>query len=676
MRMPFVWKILRLALLARLVLLATPGVSIAYAKDARDACRPSDVSFEIGLGKSDITPSVSARNMLGYADPWQRSNGLHMRLWSRAVYLKDPCSAQKNVMVIADLGLIFGNVKAEVLKRLDRKMPGLFTGDDLMISATHTHSGPGAYSSHFLYNITAGGFDSDALEAIAEGMTRSIIQAYDSRFEGRVEFHKGELKGVQFNRSLGAYNQNPQRERDHYRSPVDSEVQMLVFKDRGGNRRGSWNWFPVHGVSLSSKNHLLSGDNKGYAAYRLEADESGPEKEFVGGFVQSHSGDVSPYEMNDETEDFRRNEISGFAQYAKAKELMAENGEILRGSLRSLERHYDLRHRLLKEHSASGALRRTCEGTLGVAFAAGTENGRPLKIFHEETVYGKDWPRFTLMPKEQDCQAEKVILLPTGMMKPYSWTANVAPFQIQQIASLAVVAVPFEMTTMAGRRIKKALLAKLKDHGITDIAITALANDYLHYVTTREEYAAQAYEGGSNLFGPWSLDAYIEILEGLADEMIQGKTNAVDPIDERPRKPLALPSLPSMDWPGFAGRFAELFGPQLQNYQAGDLIEVSFIGGELNYRSDDSLIEIQRLDNAMSEGNWMTVYSDADPQTKVSWERLIDFRTVVHVKWQSSRKDPLARYRVCHRGSSQFLWQKRIPYNACSPIFSLLKPIQ
>jgi len=36
--------------------------------------------------------------------------------------------------------------------------------------------------------------------------------------------------------------------------------------------------------------------------------------------------------------------------------------------------------------------------------------------------------------------------------------------------------------------------------------IAGLSNGYAHYLTTRYEYAAQQYEGASNIFGPWTLD--------------------------------------------------------------------------------------------------------------------------------------------------------------------------
>lgn len=42
------------------------------------------------------------------------------------------------------------------------------------------------------------------------------------------------------------------------------------------------------------------------------------------------------------------------------------------------------------------------------------------------------------------------------------------------------------------------------------VVLAGLTNTYSSYVTTREEYGAQRYEGASTIFGPHTLDAYIQ----------------------------------------------------------------------------------------------------------------------------------------------------------------------
>lgn len=59
---------------------------------------------------------------------------------------------------------------------------------------------------------------------------------------------------------------------------------------------------------------------------------------------------------------------------------------------------------------------------------------------------------------------------------------------------------------------------------------SALANEYLHYVTTREEYSTQNFEGGSTLFGPWTLAAYTQIYSELGEgsEIETGTDRQID----------------------------------------------------------------------------------------------------------------------------------------------------
>lgn len=69
--------------------------------------------------------------------------------------------------------------------------------------------------------------------------------------------------------------------------------------------------------------------------------------------------------------------------------------------------------------------------------------------------------------------------------------------------SLLIGAVPVEPTTLAGKQMKDAMLkgADFVGLGVDDVALMGLANGYVDYVTTREEYSAQPYQGGSNIYG-------------------------------------------------------------------------------------------------------------------------------------------------------------------------------
>ena len=97
-----------------------------------------------------------------------------------------------------------------------------------------------------------------------------------------------------------------------------------------------------------------------------------------------------------------------------------------------------------------------------------------------------------------------------------SWVSEVVPAQILRLGSLALAGVPGEPTTVAGRRLVQTLRTALAPHGVRDIVVAPYANAYVGYVTTREEYLCQHYEGASTLYGPWTLAMWQTVFAELA----------------------------------------------------------------------------------------------------------------------------------------------------------------
>ena len=85
------------------------------------------------------------------------------------------------------------------------------------------------------------------------------------------------------------------------------------------------------------------------------------------------------------------------------------------------------------------------------------------------------------------------------------------PLQILRVGKLAIIGAPVEFTTMAGRRVRAAVLAALGGAELGwRVVLAGLANTYSSYCATPEEYAAQRYEAASTLYGPHTLDAYVQ----------------------------------------------------------------------------------------------------------------------------------------------------------------------
>lgn len=261
-----------------------------------------DHVFDIGVGIYDITGPAAEEGMMGYAMIDQQTAGISQRLWSRAFVIESPTTHKRVAIVNVDLAMVFQGIKEQVVAKLKEKHATRYDDENVLITATHTHSGPGGFSTYRLYNLTTFGFSQANFNTIVDGIVQSIERAEKNMKRGRIKVATGKLKGVSFNRSPTAYLLNNPNDIARYQRNVDTKMTLLRFDDLSSKPIGTINWFALHGVSMNNKNHLISGDNKGYAEYLFEKDfhsDYGPNA-FVAAFAQSNEGDVSPNEYGKE----------------------------------------------------------------------------------------------------------------------------------------------------------------------------------------------------------------------------------------------------------------------------------------------------------------------------------------------------------------------------------------
>lgn len=100
------------------------------------------------------------------------------------------------------------------------------------------------------------------------------------------------------NRSLYAYQANPQQERARYSTDVDTTLTLLRFQRASdGKDLGILTWHAIHATSLLGNNTHAAGDNKGLAAWLIEQELGASDTTadgFVAGFSQANHADTSP----------------------------------------------------------------------------------------------------------------------------------------------------------------------------------------------------------------------------------------------------------------------------------------------------------------------------------------------------------------------------------------------
>jgi hypothetical protein len=198
------------------------------------------------------------------------SRGMRDTLAARALVLQS--AGRRVAWVAVDLIAVDHTFTADVEARLHAAgVPEL----TLIVSASHTHSGPGSFvDSALLGWLALDRVDADVREALLGAVVAAIRQADAARGPARLA-----------TASVTA----PPLVRSRLRQPLDHE--MLVVRVTGAQGEPIallWN-YAIHGTTLGARNLLLSGDVMGEATARLERELAVPVL-FVNGAV----GDVSP----------------------------------------------------------------------------------------------------------------------------------------------------------------------------------------------------------------------------------------------------------------------------------------------------------------------------------------------------------------------------------------------
>ena len=678
--------VLVMLLFAAFVVLPAPGFASTYL---------------IGSGIYDITGTAGEVTMEAFAVSSQKTAGIHTRLRSRAFIVGD--GANRVVFVSADLGMLFQMVKLKVCEKIaaDTALSPLYNEENVLLSATHTHNDPGGYSGHFLYDSYVQGFVRQNFNVIVDGIYKSIKNAHNNLKPGKILINQGTIEGCGGNRAIPAYNNNPDTEKAQYSGNTDKTMTLLKFVALDGEEIGEINWYAVHPDSIGPDNHLISGDNKGWASYLFEKDKRTnyqASRTFVAAFAQTNAGDVTPnigYGQAPKYVTFAQNpslKNAVLKQYNKARELYNNASRELSGSVDFRHEWVDMRTLYVEAASAT-----TCAAAMGASFAAGSpyDNPSPAPLFPNGTtvnslnwsdnagytalrgllggMFAFAWPA-TNDPAYKACHAEKPILIPTGVahlnINGPTMTPQIVPLQILKIGNLAIAGVPAEVTTMAGRRIRKNLLSSLGSTGVRYAVVAALANTYTSYLSTREEYAMQWYEGACTQFGPNELAAFQQEYTKLCNAIVDGTD--VDPgptPQDITGQTVDFTAKVLFDDVPLGKSFGSVYAQPKARYARGETVSAVFWGGHPNndLRTQDTFLVIEKL----TGGVYVPVARDWDPETTYNWARNSIAYSKITITWDTTGASA-GTYRIRHKGNWKSGWTGKIsPYEGVTNSFVL-----
>jgi neutral ceramidase len=263
--------------------------------------------------------------------------------------------------------------------------------------------------------------------------------------------------------------------------------------------------------------------------------------DFVAAFPQTNSGDMSPNlnlkpgsgPTENELENTR---IIGDRQFTAAKTAYDNANTGITGDVDYRMSYVDMENVAAEPRfSPDGRPRRTCPAAIGASTLVGSiEDGPGIPIIPE----GVTNPITELLkPLKIDvppwlisCQSPKLAVVPSGLANDVlPFTPRYLPLQIVRIGQFHLVAGPAEFTIVSGLR-----------------------------VTTPEEYQLQQYEGGSTLYGKYTLPACRQSYAKLATALQPGVV-----FDSAPR----------------GKQFGDVLTQPAASYRAGERATVEFVTG-------------------------------------------------------------------------------------------------
>jgi neutral ceramidase len=700
-------------------------------KDAQANDAPADsTQYLIGVGKADITGPVVELNLMGYANTSQVGTGLRQRLYSRAFIVGDPTDPSQRFVYLVldtqsgDTAIRYGIL--EGVKALGSPY-SVYTQKNVAVTGTHSHAGPGAWLNYLLPQITSLGFDKQSYQAIVDGAVLSIKRAHESLTLGTISAGSGKISDANINRSLYAYLANPQSERDRYTDDVDKGMTLLKFtRASDGKDIGILNWFAVHGTSLLGNHTIVAADNKGVAAYLFEqtmASNSNAAPGFVAGFSQANVGDTTPNvngawcedgsnqqcRLNDSTCAGKSQDCHGRGPFFGLNDGGAKscyeigkrqhNGALsiynsnsltsIAGSVRSFHTFVDFSNFTFT--LKNGTTVSTCPAALGNSFAAGTSDGPGAFDFVQNDPGAPQNPFWNVVgsaiappsEKQKKCQYPKPVLLNVGEAHtPYDWSPNIVDVQVLRVGQFIIIVSPGEATTMSGRRWREAVHNAAVSSNIVPsstppiVVLGGPANSYTHYIATEEEYGIQRYEGASTLYGPNTLNAYINstltLLPYLSDSATEPSPPGPSPPDNRGRS-ISLITGVVYDGSPIGKKFGDVTKDVSTSYARGAIVSATFVGANPrnNLRLEDTYTAVEQQ---QSDGTWKRIKQDADWELLFQWKRtngLIGYSDVV-ISWDTSLTSASAgQYRLKYYGDSKAVGGKITSFSGTSGVFRL-----
>ena len=501
-----------------------------------------------GVATADITPPTGFP-LGGWTRADRIAAGVHTRLGADVVVLER--GGRKVALVSVDLFAATGGLVKEAAARAGHG----FSQRNVLVSASHTHAGPGGYANFPTLNTVAPSpatatdplsfaallqpaeADPRLYTFLVKRLALALRRADRDVGPAAAAWGVTKLKGVTQNRSLEAHladhgieeefgEGEVAQDPDGYEHTIDPTVSMLRVDRVRGDRRipiGGWSMFANHGTVNPSEFTVYNEDHHGTARRVLErrirkAGDVPRGRDIVAVYGNGNEGDQS---AGLKRQGPSRAEAVGRSEGAAMFRAWRRAGRRLDPSA-----PLDLRWTRVcfcGQETADGPV---SEDPLpGIPFLTGSEEGRgPLFDITGEPLEGRRSP----VDDPFGSQGHK-IGAPFTSREDYP---TAVPLFVVRVGDRMIASLPGEPTVEVGRRTRRAVMSASRGTGVKGVVVSGLTNEFIQYITTPEEYDRQHYEGGSTIYGPAESAAMIEPLAELAGQLRRGRpARPADPFD-------------------------------------------------------------------------------------------------------------------------------------------------
>lgn len=225
---------------------------------------------EVGLSSADLTPEMKIP-LGGYGSAARRNWPFQLfktrpfiRLFKSAEGSLDPIRAKvmtlkKDDQRIVWISLDVVGAPKEIHKAISLELSSLgIKSEHLFISATHTHSGPGALSkNHFWQVFAMDRFQKEFYQFFINQIISAVKAAIKNEAPAQLWSHRYSAEGLTHSRRPGG-------------KPIDKEVTTLLARRDDGSWIGGIVNFAIHGVCLDDDNLFFSSDVPGSIERNVE----------------------------------------------------------------------------------------------------------------------------------------------------------------------------------------------------------------------------------------------------------------------------------------------------------------------------------------------------------------------------------------------------------------------